>query len=59
MSKKLIWAVRITGAAALLLSFPVRSLFGTLACDVMRIAGWVLVLVFLYLKVTRGKTSGK
>ena len=59
MSKKLIWAVRITGAAVLLLSFPVRSLFGTLACDVMRIAGWVLVLVFLYLKVTRGKTSGK
>ena len=59
MSKKLIWTVGIIGAAALLLSFPVRTLFGTLVCDVMRIAGWVLVLVFLYLKVTRGKTSGK
>ena len=33
MMKKLIWAVRIIGAAALLLSFPVRSLFGTSASD--------------------------
>ena len=59
MSKKLIWAVRITGAAALLLSFPVRSLFGTLACDVMRIADWIMVWLFSYLKIAGRGNSGK
>ena len=57
MMKKLIWAVRIIGAAALLLSFPVRSLFGTSASDAMRLVGFIMVWVFSYF--TRRENSGK
>lgn len=48
--RALLWALAVLTAALLLLSFPVRARWGDGAADAMRIAGFITLIVFLFLK---------
>ncbi len=51
--KKCGWILALCIAVLLLGSFPVRTLAGALACDLMRIVGFVLLLIFLVLRAKK------
>lgn len=48
--RALLWALAVLTAALLLLSFPVRARWGDGAADAMRIAGFITLIIFLFLK---------
>ncbi len=47
MKKQLRWILPLCIAGLLLGSFPAREFLGTLACDLMRIGGFLLLLVYI------------
>ena len=51
--------LEILTAALLIGSFPVRSAFGPLPCDLMRIAGFVLLFVCLGMNFWTAENSRK
>lgn len=48
--RALLWALAVLTAALLLLSFPVRARWGDGAADALRIAGFITLIIFLFLK---------
>ncbi len=48
--RALLWALAVLTAALLLLSFPVRARWGDGAADALRIAGFITLILFLFLK---------
>ena len=48
--RALLWALAVLTAALLLLSFPVRARWGDGAADAMRIASFITLIIFLFLK---------
>ncbi len=48
--RALLWALAVLTAALLVLSLPVRARWGDGAADAMRIAGFIALILFLFLK---------
>lgn len=48
--RALLWALAVLTAALLLLSLPVRARWGDGAADALRIAGFITLIIFLFLK---------
>ena len=48
--RALLWALAVLTAALLVLSLPVRARWGDGAADALRIAGFITLIIFLFLK---------
>ena len=48
--RALLWALAVLPAALLVLSLPVRARWGDGAADALRIAGFITLIIFLFLK---------
>ena len=48
--RALLWALAVLTAALLLLSLPVRARWGDGAADALRIAGFITLIIVLFLK---------
>lgn len=47
MKKRLRYIFGVLSAIVLVCSFPIRNMFGAFPCDVMRIVGFILLLMYL------------
>jgi len=51
MKKSILLIIGVISALLLLLSFPVREAAGTQVCDIMRIAGFALIIIYFILRI--------
>ena len=57
--KKMALIIAVFAVVLLIGSFPVRTFLGAEVCDIMRIIGFTLIVIYGFMKVRTGKNSKK